>query len=241
MDNLNICARADSLTIGYENKPILENMDFELHKGAITAISGESGAGKSTLLKYLRGDPTVRHLSGDWNIKKGGELRSVLKSERSEDIAYISQSPNLVERLTVIENVLLSVMSEIPFYRVLTNTIPSEYYRRALKILRQVKMNKHALRRCKELSGGQKQRVAIARALMRRPALILADEPISALDSKNSEKVFTIFERIRDELDACIVIILHQQKYINRCDCNIHFELSDDDTEKTAVMKINTK
>ena len=242
MTSQNAYASAEDLTIGYKMVPILQNMNFSLHKGTITAISGESGVGKSTLLKYLRGDPIVNKLSGKLVIESSNaEFEKTFSEEQNSEIGYISQSANLVERLTVIDNVLLAVMSNIPFYRVLTHTIPDEIYQKALRILRQVKMDEYALRLCGQLSGGQKQRVSIARALMRDPNLILADEPISALDAENAESVFSILENIRDELGVCIVIILHQQLYIDRCNTNIHFTQSIKGDNHPPEMKITQK
>ena len=242
MSDKSAYASAENLTIGYKMVPILQDMNFSLHKGTITAISGESGVGKSTLLKYLRGDPIVNKLSGQLMIESSkSEFEKTFGEAQNSEIGYISQSANLVERLTVIDNVLLAVMSEIPFYRVLTHTIPDDLYQKALRILRQVKMDEYALRLCGQLSGGQKQRVSIARALMRDPNLILADEPISALDAENAESVFSILENIRDELNVCIVIILHQQIYIDRCNTNIHFTQSIKGDSYPPDMKVTNK
>ena len=219
-----LCAVANNLTLGYDNVTVCENLSFKLHCHEILAVSGESGSGKSTLLRYLRGDPRVQKIEGSFSLVDENEnLYQVSKDERRNKISYISQHHNLVLRLTVLENVICGISHHISFWNILTKTIHKRFYEQALEALASVDMEKHALKRCDEISGGQQQRTAIARALVQKPSILLADEPIASLDAKNAERIFNIFEKIKQKENTAIIIILHQTSYIDQCDANLHF------------------
>ena len=155
----------------------------------ILIISGLSGAGKSTLLRTINRmhDITSGTLTVDGlEVKnlKGKELRTFRRK-----IGMIFQSFNLVTRTTVIRNVLMAKVPEMPFWRVLLGVFKKEDKMQALESLDKVGILDKAYIRADQLSGGQQQRVALARTLAQNPEIILADEPVAALDPVTAKQV----------------------------------------------------
>ena len=226
----NICAKIEDLSFGYNGNAVVEGLNLSFSYNKIIAVSGSSGIGKTTFFKYLRGDPKVHRIDGNFllDINDDGTLISVSKNKRAKNFGYISQSPNLVLNLTVIDNVLLSIQDKIPLWRVLLKLVPLHFYEEALENLKMVQMEKYAYKKCRELSGGQQQRIAIVRALMKKPKILLADEPIASLDSENAEKIFEILNEIKTRKKTTVLTILHQNDYIRRCDEKVHFEMKKD-------------
>ena len=119
------------------------------------------------------------------------------------------QSFNLVTRTTVIRNVLMAKVPEMPFWRVLLGAYPKEQKVIALEALDKVGILDKAYTRCDQLSGGQQQRVALARTLAQQPKIMLADEPVAALDPVTARQVMDDFKRINKEMNISVLINIH--------------------------------
>lgn len=210
--------KVEKLSFSYGKKAIFNEIDFSIEKGDFVAIVGKSGAGKSTLLRCLNllNNPNGKIIIDNRNIigLKGKELREFRK-----DIAFIFQDYNTLDNLYTIENVLTPYLARKRWYQIFSDYSKSEY-NYGLKCLEKVGLNEDAFKKTKYLSGGQKQRVAIAKALVQKPKILLADEPISSLDKKNTEIIMDTFKHMNKEDEITVVINLHDtnlaKKYSNK-------------------------
>ena len=187
----------------------LKNISLEIEQGEFVAIIGLSGAGKSTLIRTINRvhDVTEGTLTVDGvdvNSLKGKSLRKFRR-----EIGMIFQSFNLISRTTVLNNVLTSNIPDLPFWRVLLGAYTKEQKVRALEALDKVGILDKAYTRCDQLSGGQQQRVALARTLAQAPKIILADEPVAALDPVTARQVMDDFKRINKEMNISVLINIH--------------------------------
>ena len=187
----------------------LKNVSLEIEQGEFVAIIGLSGAGKSTLIRTINRvhDITEGQLTVDGvdvNSLKGKALRKYRRS-----VGMIFQSFNLITRTTVLNNVLTSNIPDLPFWRVLLGAYPKEQKVIALEALDKVGILDKAFTRCDQLSGGQQQRVALARTLAQQPKIMLADEPVAALDPVTARQVMDDFRRINKEMNISILINIH--------------------------------
>ena len=180
---------------------VLKDANLSIDKGEMVAIKGSSGAGKSTLMNILGclDCPTsgVYRLHGrDVSSLPPDELAKV----RGEEIGFVFQGFQLIPRLTAIENVMLPLM--------LQGVSESERRARAEQLLLRVGLHSRMHHLPAALSGGQQQRVAIARALIRRPALILADEPTGSLDPDATQEILALLEDLH-RAGQTILLITH--------------------------------
>ena len=187
----------------------LNNVTLDIEQGEFVAIIGLSGAGKSTLIRTINRmhDITAGTLTVDVidvSKLKGKELRRFRRK-----IGMIFQSFNLVTRSTVIKNVLTSMVPDMPWYKTLLGLYSKEQKMQALEAIDKVGILDKAYSRCDELSGGQQQRVALARTLNQNPTIILADEPVAALDPVTAKMVMSDFKRINEEMNITILINIH--------------------------------
>ena len=187
----------------------LKNVNLNIEQGEFVAIIGLSGAGKSTILRCINRmhDITAGTLTVDGidvSKLKGKELRRFRRK-----IGMIFQSFNLVTRSTVIKNVLTSMVPDMPWYKTLLGLYSKEQKMQALEAIDKVGILDKAYSRCDELSGGQQQRVALARTLNQNPTIILADEPVAALDPVTAKMVMSDFKRINEEMNITILINIH--------------------------------
>lgn len=187
----------------------LDNVNLKIEQGEFVAIIGLSGAGKSTLLRTINRmhDITSGTLTVDGlEVKnlKGKELRTFRRK-----IGMIFQSFNLVTRTTVIRNVLMAKVPEMSFWRVLLGVFKKEDKMQALESLDKVGILDKAYIRADQLSGGQQQRVALARTLAQNPEIILADEPVAALDPVTAKQVMSDFRKINQDMNISILINIH--------------------------------
>lgn len=198
----------------------LNHINLTIEQGEFVGIIGLSGAGKSTLLRTINRmhDITEGKLTVDGSeVKnlKGRELRNFRRR-----IGMIFQSFNLVTRTTVIRNVLMAKVPEMPFWRVLLGIFKKEDKIEALEALDKVGILDKAYIRADQLSGGQQQRVALARTLAQNPKIILADEPVAALDPVTAKQVMNDFKRINEKMNISILINIHHVElaleYANR-------------------------
>jgi len=177
-----------NLIFNYGVKNILNDISFEVPNGNFVAIVGKSGAGKSTLLRCLN----------LLNKPQSGEIiitgENIVQSNRTRlkrirrDIAFIFQDYNVLDNLYTVENVLTPYLVKKSVLGLLLGYTKKEY-NEGVDFLKQVGLEDEAFKKSKYLSGGQKQRVAIAKALAQNPKILLADEPVSSLDEKNTTKI----------------------------------------------------
>jgi putative ABC transport system ATP-binding protein len=180
----------------------LDGVSLHIEKGEMAAIMGPSGSGKSTLLAILGclDAPTSGSYALDGiNVEKMKD--DALALVRNQKIGFVFQQFNLLARTSALENVMLP----------LTYAGISGRKRRALaeEALEQVGLKDRMHHRPNELSGGQQQRVAIARALANKPAILLADEPTGALDSKTGAEIIALFQRLHRELGQTVIYVTH--------------------------------
>ncbi len=209
-----------NLTLGYKKEKILNKIDLNIKKGEFVGIIGPSGAGKSTLLMSIVGG--IKVFNGDFEVLKY-DLDDIKKKDLvklREQIGIIFQGYNLVDRLSVLDNVISGMLKNIPMPRAIIKYYKEKDLKKVNALMKLVDIEKYSLKRCDELSGGQRQRVAIARALASNPKIMLADEPISALDQRSAKKVMDILEKINKELEVTIIANLHHldiaQNYCTR-------------------------
>jgi phosphonate transport system ATP-binding protein len=187
----------------------LKNLNLEFGGQHFTALIGPSGAGKSTLMRVLNG--LVRPSNGRVWLE-GTEITNasdtVVRLERRK-IGMVFQQFNLVKRLTAFENVLIGRLGFMGLLRSSFKAYSKTDRQLAMQMLERVGMADQAWQRADTLSGGQQQRVGIARALAQQPKLILADEPISALDPKSSEQVMNLLREIQQQDGIAVLTNLH--------------------------------
>lgn len=200
----------DHVSKVYPNGTVgLKDINLTIQDGEFVAIIGRSGAGKSTLLRSVNrmhditeGTLTVEGVNV--STLKGKELRRFRRG-----IGMVFQSFNLVSRTTVIRNVLAARVPEMSFWRVLLGVFLKEDKITALESLDKVGILDKAYIRADQLSGGQQQRVALARTLAQNPKIILADEPVAALDPVTAKQVMEDFVRINKEMSISILLNIH--------------------------------
>ena len=187
----------------------LRNVSLTIDDGEFVVVVGLSGAGKSTLLRALNGlvpatSGSIRFNGTEVVGAKGAELRKV----RSQ-IGMIFQTFNLATRTTVMNNVLMGRLASVPTWRSTLGLWPAADKELAFQALERVGIVDKAYVRASNLSGGQQQRVGIARALAQEPSVMLADEPVAALDPVTSHQVMGDLQRINRDLGITTLINLH--------------------------------
>lgn len=184
---------------------VLDNISLEIEKGEFVSLMGESGSGKSTLLYLIGGldKPTSGKVyinEKDINTLKEKDMAEL----RRKGIGFVFQFYNLVQNLTVEENIMLPV--------VMDGKKEKDYKDRLEKILKIIGLEDKRKSLPNQLSGGQQQRVSIARAIILSPDVILADEPIGNLDSKSGEEVMKLFKTINKEENITILQVTHSEE-----------------------------
>lgn len=187
----------------------LDDVNLEIEQGEFVGIIGLSGAGKSTLIRSIN----RMHGITDGVLTVDGVNVSTLggKSLRKfrRKIGMIFQSFNLITRTTVINNVLTSRVPELSWWRSILGLYTREDKIQALEALDKVGILDKAYSRVDQLSGGQQQRVALARTLAQNPTIILADEPVAALDPVTAKQVMDDFKHINQEMKITVLINIH--------------------------------
>ena len=200
--------------MGAEDLVVLKDVDLEIAKGEYVAIMGPSGRGKSTLMNLIGclDGPT----SGTYRLE-GQEVSrmtpNALAEVRGRRIGFVFQTFNLLPRTSAVENV------ELPLYY--QGTAGSR--KRALEALESVGLSARAGHHPSQLSGGERQRVAIARAIVTDPAMILADEPTGALDSKTGAEILAIFDGLHAK-GATVIVVTHDRSVAERARRIIHIK-----------------
>ncbi|MBQ6128103.1 MAG: ABC transporter ATP-binding protein [Lachnospiraceae bacterium] len=192
--------------IGKPNESeVLHGIDLQVRKGEFVAIVGPSGSGKSTLMNVIGALdlPTEgRYTLDGFNMFDARE--DDLSAIRNRKIGFVFQTYNLIARMNSLRNVELPMLY--------AGVGKRERRERAMELLEMVEIGSKYDHTPDELSGGQKQRVAIARAMANDPAIILADEPTGALDSKTGHLIMDIFHRLNEEQGKTIVLITHSDE-----------------------------
>ena len=187
----------------------LDDVNLTIQDGECVASIGRSGAGKSTLLRAVNRMHDISKGTLTVNDTNVSGLRGKALRHFRREIGMVFQSFNLVSRTTVIRNVLSARVPEMPFWRVLLGAFRKEDKITALESLDKVGILDKAYIRADQLSGGQQQRVALARTLAQKPKIILADEPVAALDPVTAKQVMEDFVRINKEMGISILLNIH--------------------------------
>lgn len=187
----------------------LRGVSLKISKPQVVAIIGSSGAGKSTLIRCINRlvEPTAGSIKlddTDITAISRAELRRVRRR-----IGMIFQEYALVERLTVMENVLSGRLGYVSFWRAFRRNYPPEDVRAAYELLDRVGLTGRENTRADNLSGGQRQRVGIARALMQQPELLLVDEPTASLDPKTSRQIMRLICKLAHERGTPALVNIH--------------------------------
>ncbi len=195
-----------------------DKLDLVIERGEFTVLSGPSGSGKTTALNmiglldrptegsvFIQGTQT--ETLGDW----------ALTQLRAQSIGFIFQSFNLIPVLSAVENVELALSLS-------GATVPGGIRKAASEALASVGLGDMLDRRPTQLSGGQQQRVAVARALVKKPALVIADEPTANLDSKSGTNVLNIMRQLNEELGVTFLFSTHDPMVMERARRVIHIK-----------------
>jgi putative ABC transport system ATP-binding protein len=212
----------------------LRGVSLDIARGEYVAIMGPSGSGKSTMMNII--GCLDRPTKGQYFLE-GIDVSTLDKARladiRNQKVGFVFQSFNLVPRTSAIENV------ELPL--IYAGIGAGERLRRARAALAEVGLADRERNMPNQLSGGQQQRVALARALVNNPAIILADEPTGALDTRTSVEVMEIFQRLNKERNLTIVIVTHEpdiaqyaKRIIQFRDGRIHRDVPVEDRKNAA-------
>ncbi len=199
-----------SKTYGKEDLTVraLDSINLEIYKGDYLAVMGASGSGKSTAMNIIgcldRPSEGIYKLNG---IPVENLSDDELAEIRNQKLGFVFQQFHLLSDATALENVTLPM--------IYAGVDPEQRLERGKNALEKVGLSERMNNRPNQLSGGQQQRVAIARAIINNPAILLADEPTGALDSKTTEDVLDLFDKLH-ESGITIVLVTHEDEVANR-------------------------
>lgn len=203
------------LSKSFAGKPALNDVSLHVEPGEMVALIGASGSGKSTLLRHIPGfiaaDSGEVHVFGKSVQHAGRVSRSVRRLRR--EIGFVFQQFNLVGRLSVMTNVLIGLMPDMPWWRRMLVRFSVIDRRNAIRALSAVGIADTAWQRASTLSGGQQQRAALARCIVQQARLVLADEPIASLDPESSRKVMELLAQMNRDHGCTVLVSLHQVEF----------------------------
>ncbi|MFE9043402.1 phosphonate ABC transporter ATP-binding protein [Streptomyces sp. NPDC007818] len=190
-----------AITVRYGDRRVLHGVDVAVAEGELLAVLGSNGCGKSTLLRVAAG----------LEAPESGRVTVAGRPAATLDIAMIFQHIHLVRRRTVLDNVCAGALGRLSLRHSLVPALfPRALREEAMACLDRVGLADRAHDRAGSLSGGQQQRVAVARALCQRPRVLLADEPVSALDPAASEQVLALLGELAHAEGLAVLAVLHQ-------------------------------
>lgn len=207
---MNTVIQTKNLSKSYGKTHVLKNIDLTVDSGEFTAIMGPSGSGKTTLMNVLSTIDTFD--GGDVSLDGKSLLdlkKKSLRQFRQERMGFIFQDYNLLDTLTVKENILLPLS--------LRKTSTDEMERRLAKIVQALNIETILNQYPSEISGGQKQRAAAARAIITEPAIVFADEPTGALDSRSATQLLEQIETLNQTFETTILMITHDPYAASYC------------------------
>ena len=234
----------NNLTKTFENGTVaLKGINLNVHKGEFVSILGPSGSGKTTLLRSINGLETM---SGGEIYLDNKQVSQNSINQIQEKTGMIFQDFNLVNNLSAINNVLTGLLNTSNKFLSLFYLFSKTQKIDALKSLETVGLLEKSYSRSDELSGGQRQRVGIARAIIKKPLLLLADEPVASLDPKAADLILSLLKKINKEYGTTILCNLHQvdlaKKYSDRVvglvDGKVIFNEKSNDIDKNVLEKI---
>ena len=198
------------LTKSFATQRVLDGVSLSVAPGEFVALVGPSGIGKTTLLRCIA--RLTRAESGEIDVCGHDMMRlhgRALRQAR-QDIGFVFQQVNLVQRRSALENAVAGQLATMPLWRVITGLHKPELEAAAQACLERVGIGEKAQVRADAISGGQQQRVAIARALVQESRLLLADEPIASLDQENAQSILTLLRDLARERQLSVLCSLHQ-------------------------------
>jgi len=221
----------------------LNGVNLKVKKGEFLSILGPSGSGKTTLLRSINGLESID--SGKISFENEKINKDNLP-EIQKKTGMIFQEFNLVNNLSAINNVLTGLLNSSSKFLSMFYLFTKKQKLEALKALETVGLLNKAYERVDELSGGQRQRIGIARAIIKRPKLLLADEPVASLDPKAANLIMSLLKKINKEFEITVICNLHQvelaSKYSDRIvgllEGEIMFDKTASNINKTAISEI---
>ena len=221
----------------------LRGVDLEVKEGEFLSILGQSGSGKTTLLRSINGLETIDTGEIFFDNKK---INEAYLPDVQKKTGMIFQEFNLVNNLSSINNVLTGLLNSSSKFLSMFYLFSKEQKLEALRSLEMVGVVEKAYNRVDELSGGQRQRVGIARAIIKRPMVLLADEPVGSLDPKSANIIMKLLKEINKKFRITVVCNLHQidlaTKYSDRIvgllDGSIIFDKSITNINPSFIKKI---
>ncbi|EFV75529.1 ABC transporter-like protein [Bacillus sp. 2_A_57_CT2] len=199
-----------NLSKSYGKTQVLKNIDLTVERGEFTAIMGPSGSGKTTLMNTLS---TIDAFSGGNVWIEGNSLldmkKKALREFRQKRMGFIFQDYNLLDTLTVKENILLPLS--------LQKTPVAEMEKRLAKLIDALNIESILHQYPSEISGGQKQRTAAARAIITSPAIVFADEPTGALDSRSATQLLEQIQLLNETFKTTVLMITHDPYAASYC------------------------
>lgn len=221
----------------------LDGVNLNIKKGEFVALLGPSGSGKTTLLRSING---LEKIDNGTISFENETINDFTLNEVRKKTGMIFQEFNLINNLSSINNVLTGILNSESSIRSLLYLFNKEQKLEALKALDTVGLLHKAYDRVDQLSGGQRQRIGIARAIIKKPKLLLADEPVSSLDPKSANLILSLLSKINKELKITIICNLHQidlaTKYSDRIigllDGKINFNEDSSKINKEMVQNI---
>lgn len=207
--------KIDSIEKYYGNKgnilKAIDDVSFEVQKGEFVGVMGPSGSGKTTLLNVIA---TIDEVSSGHIYLNGKDLTEINKKEigrfRRENLGFIFQDFNLIDTLTIHENIALALT--------INKTNKNEIGGKVNSVAKELGIEEILTKYPYEVSGGQKQRTACARALITNPKLILADEPTGALDSRSAQMLIEMISSLNKDFKATILMVTHDSFTASYCD-----------------------